>query len=60
VKCGDDTFVRIDGILKELQGNAITQGLYIGNMNEGHWSLHHGKWAITIEVCFHYKKMDVL
>jgi len=52
MKCDDDTFVRIDGILEEIQKKAITQGLYIGNMNEGHWPLRHGKWAVTVEVCF--------
>jgi hypothetical protein len=51
MKCDDDTFVRIDEILAEVQKKAIPQGLYMGNMNEGHWPLRTGKWAVTLEVC---------
>lgn len=59
MKCDDDTFVRIDSILEEVQEKAILQGLYMGNMNEGHWPLRSGKWAVTVEVCFHQCNIQI-
>lgn len=54
MKCDDDTFVRVDSVLKEVEATAV-QGLYMGSMNEFHRPLRTGKWAVTFEVicCTH-------
>lgn len=50
MKCDDDTFVRVDSVLEEVQATSIGEGLYLGSMNEFHRPLRTGKWAVTFEV----------
>ncbi|XAR53181.1 Galactosylxylosylprotein 3-beta-galactosyltransferase [Bertholletia excelsa] len=48
MKCDDDTFVRIEAVMKEVK--KISGGsLYVGNINYYHRPLRHGKWAVTYE-----------
>ncbi|KAI7724536.1 hypothetical protein M8C21_015195, partial [Ambrosia artemisiifolia] len=49
MKCDDDTFVRVDMVLKE--ANKIDDGknLYLGNINYHHKPLRYGKWAVSYE-----------
>ncbi|CAO2818661.1 unnamed protein product [Amaranthus hypochondriacus] len=49
MKCDDDTFVRVDAVIKE--ANKIPEGssLYVGNINYYHKPLRSGKWAVTYE-----------
>lgn len=49
MKCDDDTFVRVDAIMKEARKVHEGRSLYIGNMNYYHKPLRHGKWAVTYE-----------
>ncbi|XP_008221709.1 PREDICTED: hydroxyproline O-galactosyltransferase GALT6-like [Prunus mume] len=49
MKCDDDTFVRVDAVLKEVRKVHGHRSLYIGNMNYHHKPLRHGKWAVTYE-----------
>nr|CAD1828144.1 unnamed protein product [Ananas comosus var. bracteatus] len=49
MKCDDDTFVRVDVILKEINGIARNRPLYMGNLNLLHRPLRNGKWAVTYE-----------
>lgn len=49
MKCDDDTFVRIDTVLKEIQGISQKKSLYMGNLNLLHRPLRSGKWAVTYE-----------
>ncbi|XP_024993155.1 hydroxyproline O-galactosyltransferase GALT2 [Cynara cardunculus var. scolymus] len=49
MKCDDDTFTRVDTILKELDGVPDQQSLYMGNLNLFHRPLRHGKWAVSFE-----------
>lgn len=51
MKCDDDTFVKVETILKLVRENSTKQSLYMGNMNYYHQALRHGKWAVTREVC---------
>ncbi|XVF84828.1 hypothetical protein PTKIN_Ptkin17bG0071100 [Pterospermum kingtungense] len=48
MKCDDDTFVRVDAVIKEAK-KVGDKSLYIGNMNYYHKPLRHGKWAVTYE-----------
>lgn len=50
MKCDDDTFVRVDAVLKEARKVGRHKSLYIGNINYHHKPLRHGKWAVTYEV----------
>lgn len=50
MKCDDDTFVRVDTVLKELGGVSSGKSLYMGNLNLLHRPLRTGKWAVTYEV----------
>lgn len=50
MKCDDDTFIRVDTILKELDGVSTEKSLYMGNLNLLHRPLRTGKWAVTYEV----------
>lgn len=50
MKCDDDTFVRVETVLKEANKVADTRSLYIGNINYYHKPLRSGKWAVTYEV----------
>jgi hypothetical protein len=50
MKCDDDTFVRVDAVIKEARKVDEDRSLYIGNMNYHHKPLRYGKWAVTYEV----------
>ncbi|KAF5726790.1 beta-1 3-galactosyltransferase 19 [Tripterygium wilfordii] len=49
MKCDDDTFVKVDTVLKEVKKVHEDRSLYVGNMNYNHKPLRHGKWAVTYE-----------
>ncbi|KAG0484091.1 hypothetical protein HPP92_012175 [Vanilla planifolia] len=49
MKCDDDTFVRIESVIKEIQKVPNNKSLYLGNINYFHKPLRHGKWAVTYE-----------
>ncbi|XP_047330840.1 hydroxyproline O-galactosyltransferase GALT2-like [Impatiens glandulifera] len=49
MKCDDDTFVRVDTVLKEIDGVSPDRPLYMGNLNLQHRPLRSGKWAVTYE-----------
>ncbi|GMH26069.1 hypothetical protein Nepgr_027912 [Nepenthes gracilis] len=49
MKCDDDTFIRIDTVLREIDGISSTRSLYVGNLNLFHRPLRNGKWAVTYE-----------
>ncbi|XP_028801957.1 hydroxyproline O-galactosyltransferase GALT6 [Neltuma alba] len=49
MKCDDDTFVRVDSIIREARKVPRNRSFYIGNMNYHHRPLRHGKWAVTYE-----------
>ncbi|KAE8707953.1 putative beta-1,3-galactosyltransferase 20 [Hibiscus syriacus] len=48
-KCDDDTFVRLDTVLKQIDGISPKRSLYMGNLNLLHRPLRNGKWAVTYE-----------
>lgn len=50
MKCDDDTFLRLDSVLKEVKKVPADTSLYIGNINYYHKPLRSGKWAVTYEV----------
>ncbi|OVA13458.1 Galectin [Macleaya cordata] len=49
MKCDDDTFVRVDAVIKEAKKVPEDKSLYVGNMNYYHRPLREGKWAVTYE-----------
>lgn len=49
MKCDDDTFVRVETVLKEANKIPDNRSLYIGNINYYHKPLRSGKWAVTYE-----------
>ncbi|KAL5977415.1 hypothetical protein ACLOJK_021761 [Asimina triloba] len=49
MKCDDDTFVRVDTVLKEIRSISPEKSLYMGNLNLLHRPLRNGKWAVTYE-----------
>lgn len=49
MKCDDDTFIRVDAVLKEIEGIFPKRSLYMGNLNLLHRPLRTGKWAVTYE-----------
>ncbi|KAI3824577.1 hypothetical protein L1987_06040 [Smallanthus sonchifolius] len=49
MKCDDDTFTRVDTILKKLDKLPHRPSLYMGNLNLFHRPLRHGKWAVSFE-----------
>ncbi|KAH8506922.1 hypothetical protein Peur_043897 [Populus x canadensis] len=49
MKCDDDTFVRVDTVLKEIDRSSPNKSLYMGNLNLLHRPLRNGKWAVTFE-----------
>lgn len=49
-KCDDDTFVRIDAVVKEAKKVPKDRSLYAGNINYNYKPFRHGKWAVTNEV----------
>lgn len=50
MKCDDDTFVRVDAVIKEANKVVDGKSLYVGNINYYHKPLRSGKWAVTYEV----------
>lgn len=50
MKCDDDSFVRLDIVLKEIKRIDTKGPLYMGNLNLLHRPLRIGKWAVTYEV----------
>lgn len=56
MKCDDDTFVRVDAVLREAKKTPKDRSLYIGNINYYHKPLRQGKWAVTFEVIKNTKK----
>jgi hypothetical protein len=50
MKCDDDTFVRVDVVLRHIKMNSLSKPLYMGNLNLLHRPLRTGKWAVTEEV----------
>lgn len=51
MKGDDDTFIRVDTVLKELDKVSVKKSLYMGNLNLLHRPLRSGKWAVSYEVC---------
>ncbi|RDX89451.1 Hydroxyproline O-galactosyltransferase GALT2, partial [Mucuna pruriens] len=49
MKCDDDTFIRVDTVLKEIEAVSRKKSLYMGNLNLLHRPLRNGKWAVTYE-----------
>ncbi|KAJ8559891.1 hypothetical protein K7X08_003949 [Anisodus acutangulus] len=49
MKCDDDTFVRVDAVIKEINKIQENRSLYVGNINYYHKPLRNGKWAVTYE-----------
>ncbi|CAI9089698.1 OLC1v1024318C1 [Oldenlandia corymbosa var. corymbosa] len=49
MKCDDDTFVRVDTVLKEIAGVSPKRSLYMGNLNLLHRPLRTGKWAVSFQ-----------
>ncbi|KAL3631096.1 Hydroxyproline O-galactosyltransferase galt6 [Castilleja foliolosa] len=49
MKCDDDTFVKIDAVMLEVNKIQNERSFYIGNINYYHRPLRHGKWAVTYE-----------
>ncbi|CAI0545409.1 unnamed protein product [Linum tenue] len=49
MKCDDDTFVRVETVLKEIDHVSRKKPLYMGNLNLLHRPLRNGKWAVTFE-----------
>ncbi|KAI4297300.1 hypothetical protein L6164_037194 [Bauhinia variegata] len=49
MKCDDDTFIRVDTVLKEIERVPRQKPLYMGNLNLLHRPLRNGKWAVTYE-----------
>lgn len=52
MKCDDDTFIRLDAVMNEVEHIAPKRSLYMGNLNLLHRPLRSGKWAVTFEVSF--------
>jgi len=50
MKVDDDTFIRVDTILKEIEAVTRNKPLYMGNLNLLHRPMRNGKWAVTYEV----------
>lgn len=49
MKCDDDTFVRVETVMKEIDAIPPKRSLYMGNLNLLHRPLRSGKWAVTYE-----------
>ena len=60
MKCDDDTFVRVEAVLKELKIVSRDKDLYMGNLNMHHRPLRMGKWAVTFEVQIVYIYASVI
>lgn len=60
MKCDDDTFVRVDAVMKQVEKIPQGKSLYIGNINYYHKPLRSGKWAVTYEVCLYSASYKIL
>jgi hypothetical protein len=60
MKCDDDTFVRVDTVLKEIEGISPNKSLYMGNLNLLHRPLRNGKWAVTYEVFYYLDSLPAM
>ncbi|KAL1807209.1 hypothetical protein ACET3Z_030277 [Daucus carota] len=49
MKCDDDTFVRLDAVVKEVKKAREDKSLYLGNINYNFKPFRRGKWAVTYE-----------
>ncbi|XP_074276664.1 hydroxyproline O-galactosyltransferase GALT2 [Silene latifolia] len=49
MKCDDDTFVRVNIVLRQIEAISPEKSLYMGNLNLLHRPLRHGKWAVSYE-----------
>lgn len=49
MKGDDDTFIRVDAVLREIRSIVKKRSLYLGNLNLLHRPLRNGKWAVTYE-----------
>ncbi|KAK7303074.1 hypothetical protein RJT34_13973 [Clitoria ternatea] len=49
MKCDDDTFIRVETVLKKIEAVPRKKPLYMGNLNLLHRPLRNGKWAVTFE-----------
>ncbi|KAG8385245.1 hypothetical protein BUALT_Bualt03G0022000 [Buddleja alternifolia] len=49
MKCDDDTFIRLETVLKEIEAVSPRRALYLGNLNLLHRPLRIGKWAVSYE-----------
>lgn len=49
MKCDDDTFIRVERILRDIQSMSPRRPLYLGNLNLLHRPLRTGKWAVSYE-----------
>jgi hypothetical protein len=50
MKCDDDTFVRVDIVLKEIKRTPHVHFLYMGKLNLFHRPVCVVKWPVTYEV----------
>lgn len=49
MKCDDDTFVRIESVLDQVNKVPRGKSIYMGNINYYHRPLRSGKWSVTYE-----------
>ncbi|KAJ1293141.1 hypothetical protein BS78_01G045200 [Paspalum vaginatum] len=49
MKCDDDTFVRIESVLDQVNKVQSGKSMYVGNINYYHRPLRSGKWSVTYE-----------
>lgn len=49
MKVDDDTFVRVDNVLEQIEGFSPKRSLYMGNLNLLHRPLRTGKWAVSFK-----------
>ncbi|EPS67257.1 hypothetical protein M569_07519, partial [Genlisea aurea] len=49
MKCDDDTFIRIDAVMMEINKIRSGKSFYVGNINYHLRPLRHGKWRVTYE-----------
>ncbi|CAL0324887.1 unnamed protein product [Lupinus luteus] len=49
MKIDDDTFIRVDTVMKEIDKLPNNKSLFMGNLNLRHRPLRNGKWAVTYE-----------
>jgi hypothetical protein len=54
MKCDDDTFVRIESVLDQVNKVQSGKSIYVGNINYYHRPLRSGKWSVTYEVRLYF------